>query len=796
MKVVLAEKPSVGRDIAACLGCRARHDGYLEGGGYQVTWAFGHLFTLKEPGEYDPAFKKWSLETLPIVPDRFELKTTQGKGIAKQFATIKRLFKAADEIICATDAGREGELIFRRALQMSGCARKPVRRLWLSSLTDDAIRAAFRSLRPLSDYDDLHNAARCRSEADWIVGLNATRSFTVRHGRESGVLWSVGRVQTPVLAMIVERDDTIRSFEPEPFWEVMTRYRDVLFRYAKGRLPEEGQAEEILQRVVGHPLAITGVDARERRQPPPLLHDLTELQREMNRRHGLSASATLKAAQSLYEAKLITYPRTDSRYLSKDMKPAVRKALDQLRDLKRDEIGRLDTTSLTYTRRIVNDAKVTDHHAIIPTGKAPDALESAAQKVFDAVLTRLIAVFYPACVKEITTVDGVSNGVPFQAKGTRVLDPGWTALYPAPSNTENQDDRELPRFTPGESGPHEPFVREGETKPPPAFTENSLLGAMETAGKFVDEGELKEALKEKGLGTPATRADIIETLLKRGYVARGGKALSATDLGRYLIALIHEPSLKSPELTGEWEGRLREMEGGRSDPERFRQEVVEYTRRIVGAEADAPVDEGRLGDCPRCGKHVIEGTRGYGCSAWQDGCGFVLWRDYEGLTLTEAQARELLQRRLLMDPVTMPDGRTVVLYLSQTGAVMDIAPPDASGQGGRGKRPARSRARGKGGSQPCGTRTTKAGDDATVGECPLCGAVVVERPKSFSCSQASCDLVVWKTVAKKRISVTMARALLTKGQTSVLKGFKSKRGSSFDARLVLKGGKVEMEFDS
>ncbi|MAF09151.1 DNA topoisomerase III [Candidatus Poribacteria bacterium] len=797
MKVVLAEKPSVGRDIAACLGCRTRHDGYLEGAGYQVTWAFGHLFTLKEPGEYDPAFKKWSLDTLPIVPDRFELKTTQGKGIAKQFATIRRLFKAADEIICATDAGREGELIFRRALHMSGCARKPVRRLWLSSLTDDAIRAAFRSLRPLSDYDHLYAAARCRSEADWIVGLNATRSFTVRHGRESGVLWSVGRVQTPVLAMIVERDDTIRSFRPEPFWEVMTRYRDVLFRYAKGRLPEESQADDILKRVVGHPFAITGVDARERRQPPPLLHDLTELQREMNRRHGLSASATLKAAQSLYEAKLITYPRTDSRYLSNDMKPAVRKALERLRDLKPDEIGRLNTASLTYTRRIVNDAKVTDHHAIIPTGKAPGALESAARKVFDAVLTRLIAVFYPACVKEITTVDGVSNGVAFQAEGARVLDAGWTVLYPAaPGGGENQDEQELPRFTPGESGPHEPFVRKGETKPPPAFTENSLLGAMETAGKFVDEEELKEALKEKGLGTPATRADIIETLLKRGYVGRAGKTLSATDLGRYLIALIHEPSLKSPELTGEWEGRLREMEGGRWDPARFQQDVVDYTRRIVGSGADAPVDDGRLGDCPKCGKHVIEGKRGYGCSAWQEGCGFVLWRDHEGLTLTEEQARELLQRRLLTDPVTMPDGRSVVLYLSQTGAVMDIAPPNASGQGGRAKRRALGRSGSKGGRRGSGATTAKAGGDATVGECPLCRSAVVERPKSYSCSQASCDLVVWKTVAKKRISVTMARALLMKGRTSVLKGFKSKRGKSFDARLVLKGGKVEMEFDS
>ena len=818
MKVVLAEKPSVGRDIAACLGCRTRHDGYFEGGGYQVTWTFGHLFTLKEPGDYDPSFKRWSLDTLPIVPRRFGLTTVKGDGITKQVATIKRLFKAADEIICATDAGREGELIFRRALQMSGCMKKPVQRLWLSSLTNEAIRAAFRALKPLAEYDNLYSAARCRSEADWIVGLNGTRNFTVRYGREHDILWTVGRVQTPVLAMIVERDDTIRSFRPEPFWEVMTRYRDVQFRCTEGRLPDQANADAILQRVVDHPFSITGVDAKERRQPPPLLHDLTELQREMNRRYGISAAATLQAAQSLYEAKLITYPRTDSRYLSKDLKPSVRKALDGLRSLKRAEIGKLDLGKLSYTRRIVNDAKVTDHHAIIPTGKSPGSLESAAAKVFDAVLTRLVAVFYPACVKEITTVDGAANGVAFQAKGSRVLDPGSTVLYGSrTAGSGDEDEQELPEFKAGESGPHDPFVKKGETKPPSPFTENSLLGAMETAGKFVEEEELKEALKEKGLGTPATRSDIIETLLKRGYVERRRKTVEATDLGRYLIALIHEPSLKSPELTGEWEGRLREMEQGRSDPAEFRREVVRYTRSIVGSGVDAPVDRPRLGDCPRCGKPVIEGNRAYGCSAWQEGCGFVLHREHDGMTLTETQIRELLQRGLIMKPVATPAGRSAILYLSPTGAVMDIAPPDAAGQRGRGeRRPAAKGSRPAAGKRsgrsapPSAARKTKAArrtgyaktktqakasGDGSVGECPLCGSDVVDRPKSYSCSQRSCDLVVWKSVAKKKIGVRTARTLLTKGQTSVLKGFKSKQGRTFNARLVLKGAKVEMEFD-
>src|SRR5262245_53667817 len=449
MKVVLAEKPSVARELASFLGARTRADGYFEGQGYQVTWAFGHLVTLKEPEDYDPALKRWSLETLPIVPERFGLKVIEEKSARTQFAIIQRLFRSADELICATDAGREGELIFRYILELAGGTKKPARRLWLSSLTETAIRDAFRRLRPLSDYDALYAAARCRSEADWIVGLNATRNYTVRY-RSSGILWSVGRVQTPVLAMIVHRDEEIRTFRPEPFWELLTRYRAVTFKFAGERFAKEEDARMLLGRVQGQPFVIQGVERKEERVQPPQLYDLTELQRDMNRRFGLSADATLKAAQALYERKAISYPRTDSRHLGSDMKGEVPRILEELRPLKATEIGKLDLRALAFTGRVIDDKKVSDHHAIIPTGRPPGTLPPNEEKVYDAIVVRLIAVFYPPCLKEVTSVTGVSNGVPLRAKGVRVLELGWTVLYPRKDEDMKDGEQELPEFRAGE----------------------------------------------------------------------------------------------------------------------------------------------------------------------------------------------------------------------------------------------------------------------------------------------------------------------------------------------------------
>jgi DNA topoisomerase III len=844
MKVVLAEKPSVARELATFLGASARREGYFEGKGYQVTWALGHLATLKEPHDYDPALKKWSLAALPIVPERFGIKPIEQGGARKQLAVVRRLFRDADELISATDAGREGELIFRYIQELVGSTGKPARRLWLSSLTESAIRDAFRRLRPLSDYDNLYAAARSRSEADWVVGLNATRYYTVRH-RASGILWSVGRVQTPVLAMIVRRDDEIRTFKPEPFWELLTKYRDVTFKFAGDRFTKEEDAQALLQRVLGRPFTIRGVEKKPERVPPPQLYDLTELQRDMNRRYGMSADATLKVAQSLYEDKLISYPRTDSRYLGQDMKAQIPGILEELRALKPAEIGRLDLTALPFTGRIVNNAKVSDHHAIIPTGKRPGTLSPPAQKVYDAVITRLIAAFYPACVKEVTIVNGTSDDVPFRARGVRVLDPGWTVLYPRKDDDRKdkdkdkepgkEDDQELPEFRPGETGPHEPFVRRGETTPPKSYTENTLLGAMETAGKLVEEEALKEALKERGLGTPATRAAIIETLLDRGYITRDKKSLAATDLGRYLIAIVQDRALKSPELTGDWEAKLRQVERGQLDRREFMAEIVRYTGDVIRSGDAALVDPGRLGDCPRCGRPVIEGKRGYGCSGWREGCPFVLWREYRGVTLTEDQVRELLQRRVLLRPLTIEGAGDVILQLLDSGVLADVPVPagvprkpgerSAQGKDGRTARRAAGRGRAprarkeKAADPPAADREEakprrsrssskkepgqspakpEAGfGSVALGACPLCGSEVVEQEKSFGCSgwKQGCKFAIWKTIAGKAIGVRTAQALLKKGRSPLLSGFQSKAGNRFDAYLKLEDGQVRFEFD-
>jgi DNA topoisomerase-3 len=534
------------------------------------------------------------------------------------------------------------------------------------------------------------------------------------------------------------------------------------------------------------------------------LYDLTELQRDMNRRFGLFADATLKTAKMLYEAKLISYPRTDSRYLGGDMRAEIPDILEDLRAIRPDEIGKLELSALTFTGRIINDAKVGDHHAIIPTGKTSAALSPVGQKVYDAVVTRLIAAFYSACVKEVTTVAGVSNGVPFRARGVRVLEPGWTALYPGKDDGYGEDDQDLPEFRPGESGAHEPSIRRGETAPPKTYTEASLLGAMETSGKLVEDEQLKEVLKEKGLGTPATRASIIETLLERGYITREKKSLLATDLGRYLVALVQDRGLKSPELTGEWEAKLREVERGRLDPRRFMAEIVGYTGEVIRCGDATSIDEGRLGDCPRCGRPVIAGKRGFGCSGWREGCPFVLWREYKGHAFADDQIRQLLQRRILLEPLVFEESGKVVLQLLESSELTEIPVP-VGGQRRRasktGQRPTSRRTRmqrreepsGKSemarlGGRPSGVAAVK------LGPCPLCGSEVLDQAKSYGCG--GCKFAIWKTIAGKRITVRTAQTLLQQGRSHVLKGFASKSGKPFEARLRLEGGDVRFDFGS
>jgi len=680
MKVILTEKPSVARDIAEHLGAKQKHDGYFEGNGFQITWAFGHLIALKNPEDYDPVLKKWSLATIPFIPKKFELKVVEDKGIRKQFAVIKKLLKSAIEIICATDAGREGELIFRYILSMVQCENKPWKRLWLSSLTEEALSSAFKNLKPGSHFNNLYAAAKCRSESDWIVGLNATRNFTVRYGAGK-TLWSIGRVQTPVLAMIVKRDDEIRHFKVEPFWELLTKYREVVFKLKGERFKNKNEAEALFAEVKDKPFSIEKIEIKKENEYPPLLYDLTELQRDMNRRLGMSAADTLQIAQTLYEQKLITYPRTDSRYLTNDLKSQVTKTLESLKKIKPAEIERLDLAQLLFSNRMINDKKVTDHHAIIPTGKLPNILPHQSQIVYEAIVTRLIAAFYPICVKELTVVEGSANKQLFQAKGVRVMLPGWTVLYPKKTEENKgakqpQEAQELPQFQKGESGPHVPFIAEGKTTPPAHFNENALLGAMETAGKLVEDENLKEALKEKGIGTPATRASIIETLLKRNYIQRTGKSLTATDLGRYLIALIQDPNLKSPELTGDWEAKLKEIEQGKYSAAEFMEKIAVYIKQVILGSDITAIDFQSFGFCPKCKNPVIKGNKGYGCSKWREGCKFVLWREYKNVELNEGQIRALLQKRILLQPI-----EGMVLSISEAGELTEI--PALTQQGNR-----------------------------------------------------------------------------------------------------------------
>jgi DNA topoisomerase-3 len=672
MIVILAEKPSVARDLARVLGAKNRHEGYLEGNGYAVTWAFGHLVELVEPDEYDSALKKWSLESLPIIPDPFRLKVSSGKGVLKQFNVIKKLLKSADSIVCATDAGREGELIFRYIQQLCNCKTKPAKRLWVSSLTDAAIKEGFRNLKPLSNYDNLAAAAICRSQADWIVGLNATRAYSVQHSHGRGVL-SVGRVQTPILSLIVNRDLTIRNFKPEDYWELWTKYRDVKFKHATDRFKVKDQADTLLSKIQASSFQIVNVEEKTSSQPPPLLFDLTELQRTMNRIYGVSAKQTLETAQSLYEKKYLSYPRTDSRYLTDDLYPQCIQTLKQLSKTYPDPIGLLNLDCLSKSKRIFNNKKVNDHHAIIPTGQLPSQMNREERFVYHAIVKRFVAVFYPNCEKAHTIVHGTALDERFKAKGTRIISPGWFALYQSDKEESNQDEEKqaLPPFQMNEQGPHVPEVKSCRTKPPKHYTEATLLSAMETAGKTVDDEELKEAMKEKGLGTPATRAAIIETLFKREYIRREKKTLTATEKGEELIRLMgQQATLTSPELTAEWEHRLKQIEKGQSRADDFMKHVHDFTKHIVGTlKNDAENGVADLGRCPLCREPVIKGNTGYGCSAWKSGCGFRFHAELYGTKLNERDVQSLMYKGRLTHPrkLITSDGQETQGYVSMDG---------------------------------------------------------------------------------------------------------------------------------
>jgi DNA topoisomerase III len=665
MRLIVAEKPSVGRDIASALGRHRKGKGAFTGDGWIVTWALGHLAELAPPDAYGEQYKKWRLETLPILPENFKVRVNH--KTRDQFTIVKNLLRdpSITEVVNACDAGREGELIFAYLYGLSGC-KKPVRRLWVSSLTLEAIRDGFDSLRSGNSMRPLEDAARSRGEADWIVGMNATRAYSVRFGRPGNIL-SVGRVQTPTLRLLVDREKEIEDFKPETFWTVHARfaredltYDGVWFKNKQNRLKEKEAAEEIATKVQGGTGIIKKAEKKTASEKPPLLYDLTELQRNANARYGFTAERTLRVAQALYEEKkLITYPRTSSRYLSKVMVGGLKKRVEAagvLPALVPFAEKLLGLSKLPISKRIVDDSKVTDHHAIVPTDKKlSGVLPPDEAKIYDLVARRFLAVFFPAARFENTTVITEARGETFLSKGRVVLEAGWRTLYP--NGVGGKKEKEPPVLPPIEISQEwrvaKVGIKEGETKPPPRYSESALLGAMETAGKFVEDEEIRQAMKESGLGTPATRAAIIERLIKVGYVEREKKVLLPTSKGRALVSLLGESPLSSPELTGQWERRLAEMERGAerrpdfmADIGSFTTSLVEGVRQMEGERLDSPSRSREpLGACPKCGSAVVETKKAYGCSAWKtSGCDFAIWKQISGKRLSEAQAKQLLNR--------------------------------------------------------------------------------------------------------------------------------------------------------
>ena len=668
MIVCIAEKPSVARDIARILGATASRDGYMEGNGYQVTWTFGHLCELKEPNDYEQNWRYWTLAALPMIPRRFGLKLIPDRGIEKQFQTISQLYANADEIINCGDAGQEGELIQRWVMQMAK-VKCPVKRLWISSMTDEAIKEGFANLKEEKQYNRLYLAGLSRAIGDWLLGMNCTRLYTLMYGQNHQVL-SIGRVQTPTLALIVNRQKEIDNFKPEPYWVLSTVYRDTLFTATSGKFTSEEEGKKAFALIDGKPFVITSVQKKQGKEPPKQLYDLTSLQVDLNRKYGFSAEMSLNLIQGLYEKKLTTYPRVDTQYLSDDIYPKCPSILNGVSQYM--EAGRkpyLDiiktlagfSKKLPKSKRVFDTSKVTDHHAIIPTGQVPNGLTDVEKKVYDLIARRFIAVFYPDCKFATTSVTGKVDKIEFKTSGKEILDPGWRAVYTKEEQRQDDgknaaDDKLLPTFVKGESGPHKPTLTKKMTVPPKHYTEASLLRAMETAGKLVADEELSAAMKENGIGRPSSRAGIIETLFKRHYIRRERKNLVATPTGIQLIDTIHEKLLTSVELTGIWEKKLREIEQNKYDAATFINELKEQVTRIVSdvlhdnsgqlivdsEEKDAKSEgkkekgdkkagqakKGKLkvkeGDlCPKCGKgRILKGKTAYGCSRWKEGCDF------------------------------------------------------------------------------------------------------------------------------------------------------------------------------
>ena len=672
MILCITEKPSVAKDIASILGANVRRDGYYEGGDYKVTWTYGHLCTLKEPADYTDLWKRWSLGALPMIPPKFGIKLIEQDSIIRQFKVIESLIAEASQVINCGDAGQEGELIQRWVMQKANC-HCPVSRLWISSLTDESIKEGFQSLKPQQEFDNLYFAGLSRAIGDWVLGMNATRLYSLKYSVPGKVL-SIGRVQTPTLALIVQRHHEIANFVPEDFWELKTTYREVVFNATSGRFKSPDEATEALNKIKDALFVVKEVTEKKGKESPQRLFDLTSLQVECNKRWGWTADDTLRLIQSLYEKKVTTYPRVDTTYLSDDIYPKVPDILKRMTpyaNLTASILGK----KLPKSKKVFDNSKVTDHHAIIPTGQAPTSLVGDERKLYHLIALRFISAFYPDCEFMTTTVMGDAGGVGFKATGKVIVEPGWRIVYESDKSSadEQSEDKILPPFTIGESGPHEPSLLKKMTQPPKYYTEGTLLRAMESAGKTVDDEELRDAMKENGIGRPSTRAAIIETLFKRRYIYRERKNIMASQAGIDLIATINEELLKSAKLTGLWENKLRRIERGEykaadfiaelksmveeivinvlSDNSSRKIEIIEEEKKTSKAKSKSQGERKRITKfeqitCPKCGKgHILKGRTAYGCSEYKAGCDLKLPFEQYPETLTPSKLNKLINNK-------------------------------------------------------------------------------------------------------------------------------------------------------
>lgn len=779
MKVCIAEKPSVAREIAEIVGANQRKEGYFEGNGYQVTWSFGHLCELKEPHEYDSAYREWNLNMLPIVPQKFGIKLKNDKGIEKQFNIISGLFEQAEEVINCGDAGQEGELIQRWIFSKANC-KKPLKRLWISSLTEEAIREGFKKLKDGKEYESLYFAGYSRAAADWLLGMNATRLYTIKYGNGKQIL-SIGRVQTPTLAMIVKRQLEINDFKPSVFFELKTNYRGVIFNSTRDRFSEKEKAiaDELLARIKESPFTITSVEAKKAKESSPRLFDLTSLQVECNKKFAYSADDTLKIIQNLYEKKLVTYPRVDTTYLPTDLYPKIPGILSGMKNYQ-PLIKPLLEGPIRKSSKVFDDKKVTDHHAIIPTGVNAGGLAGNEALVYDVIAKRFLAAFYPDCEVMNTTVLGMVEQLEFKTSGKQILDPGWRLVYNKEviDEDEKEETQLLPAFEKGEHGPHDIFLAEGKTSAPKPYTEATLLRAMETAGKQVDDEELRDLMKDNGIGRPSTRAAIIETLFRRNYIRRERKNVVPTITGMELIRVINNELLKSAEMTGKWEYKLRQIEKGAYPAESFLQEMKEMvgdlvlqvkkenTPRISIAEATDGIKKEEVQECPKCKNgSVLKGRTAMGCSEYKNGCMFRIPFEYMNKKLTETQITALIKKRKtgMIKGLETPSGKKdgIVELNAEWELVFKEATPTI--------------------------KEVKEAKSALPATCPKCRkGNILKGGKAYGCNEwkAGCDFRLPFEFMGKALTEAHIQSLAKKGETSLIKGL-LKNGEKINSKLKL-----------